>query len=383
MSTQPLILFIHEAANAEEPLRAALAGSGFRVQCLTRVAPALARIAGGGVDAIVLDLASPGTAEGEKLSGILNLRRAAPAIPVAVLCDPSDGGIAVLAERMGASATLAKAGCAPQLAASLHKLLEGRKSGPDPAKVAPSRGKGRIVTFLGSKGGAGVTTLALNTACSLALRGSAVVAEIRSSGGTLSQHLMPPRGFPDLTTLLDPSDLKPSDVERRLWRGRKESGGIRVLFGPQRSYPEVVLDPARAKAIACALTGFAEHVVIDLPPRLSEVNRALIEVSDTLAVVVEREPVSLEAAGQILRTVDSWDTTLETKGVVVTHRAAVSVPVPLEQIQAMLAVPVLAVIPPAPDDCLAAQRAGRPLVNFNPECMLAESLGALANALAE
>src|SRR5690348_10796887 len=110
MQPAPFVLLIHEPSSDGESIRhALLEAGGIRLQCVTRLSAALARIAGGGVDGIVLDLTSSERAESEKLESFLKLKNATPDLPIVVVCASEDHTLLGLTARVGASACLAAA----------------------------------------------------------------------------------------------------------------------------------------------------------------------------------------------------------------------------------------------------------------------------------
>jgi Flp pilus assembly CpaE family ATPase len=130
-----------------------------------------------------------------------------------------------------------------------------------------------------------------------------------------------------------------------------------------------------------ALAANADYVVVDLPASLSEANRAVIENSGVLAVVVERDPVSVQMAAQMRHAMESWSAP-EPVGTIVVSRAPLRFPMSLAEIDSRLGGPALGVIPPEPDLCQSAQNSSVPLVMFVPESNIAGSLVALAERLA-
>src|SRR5689334_6050380 len=109
MTKIPFIILIHESTADIEAIREALSErEGFRLQCLARPQMALARIAGGGVDAIVVDWSSPGSAE---LECFLKIRNAFPRLPLVLVYGPEGPGSVDLASRLRAAATLTKREC--------------------------------------------------------------------------------------------------------------------------------------------------------------------------------------------------------------------------------------------------------------------------------
>ena len=82
--------------------------SSLKLQCVDSLATALARLGGGGVDLIVLDLALRDERATEGLTSFLQVREAAPQTPVVVLYDACDEGLALRAMRAGAADTVLK-----------------------------------------------------------------------------------------------------------------------------------------------------------------------------------------------------------------------------------------------------------------------------------
>jgi pilus assembly protein CpaE len=372
----PFILLIHDVSSDVESIRQMLpAQEGFRLQCVTRLATALARIAGGGVDAIILDPPPAGRTEAETLEQLLTLREKAPLAPVIAICDSDKDTQFSLAN--GATASLTLDQCTRDLKPLVWRLTDRRKP-----QAGDPRKRGMIITVLGSKGGVGVTTVALNVAYALAQKHRVILTELRPAIGTLSQYFRTYERAPSLANLLvtEPDAIGASEIDACLSLCRRMPG-LRFLFGPQAtaSYQPIGFD--HAAAIAAGLKTLADYVVIDLPPMPSDANRAVIQASDCLALVVERDPVSMESARLMIQTITSWGPVPPSMGTVIVNRTPVGTPVPLGEFEERLGLPVFAVIPPAPDECIAAQRAQCPLVAFDSDGLAAASLIALARVL--
>jgi Flp pilus assembly CpaE family ATPase len=129
------------------------------------------------------------------------------------------------------------------------------------------------------------------------------------------------------------------------------------------------------------LSTLADYVVLDLPASLSEANRAAVQDADVLTLVAERDPFSIEAGKRMLETILNWNAPAPVFGAVIVNRSALAVPLDLAEIEIQLAMPILGVIPPAPDLCVAAQKAGAPLALHDPESLAGRSLAALAERI--
>lgn len=381
MQPTPFVLLLQEPGSNAEPIRQAL-GESARVQPVTRLSSAVARIAGGGVDGVVLDLSCSGRGEDEKLADFLKLKSEAPGLPLVVVCNSEEHALMRLAAHLGASACLTTEQCRGGLGAVLRPLPETRSLEASRRAPGERRRRAAVIGVLGSKGGTGVTTIALNVACALAEDRQVILTELHAAPGTVAEHFKLRERVRDLISSIQPGSSGPweAQAEACLWRYQRIPG-LRVLFGPQTPYPEHPFDVDHATAILRTLEPMAEFVIADLGHTLTEANRGFIEACACLAIVIERDLVSLEAARKMLRAISAWEAAPQSIGAVVVSRTAVATPVPIDEFESRLEIPIYSVVPPAGDDCLAAQRAGKPLVVFDNETLAAQSLMALSELL--
>jgi len=230
---------------------------------------------------------------------------------------------------------------------------------------------------MGSKGGAGATTVALNVAAALAEDQRVILADFHPEVGTLAHYFQPHRSVADLGDLL----RSESGLESCLWPS-KAVPGLQVLFGPRNLDAPLELTPANIQFALAALTEAADYVVVDIPTSLSDSNRALIEDAALLALVVERDSLAVDSARLLLRAIDSWKAGQIALGAVLANRAALVSPLPMADIEVHLGIPILGVIPPAADLCAAAQNAHSPLLTFEPDSLPAIALRALSRIVA-
>ena len=385
MDNSVAILLVGRQAAGSESIRDILTHpAGFyRLQPIGHLPTALARLAGGGVDLILMDL-SESQAECAGLEGFMQLRAVAPEIPLIVLYDPDPVGekLAEHARRAGAMDCLSNASCATDLRRVVGSVLERRRAGVDAEfQSLPGRKKGKVIAFMGSKGGAGATTVSLNVAAALARDRDVILAEFRPTFGSLSQYLRPQRLIRDLGHLLqmNPAAIGCPEAEACLW-SYKGAPRLRVLFGPQNIEGCKEADSDQSRAINLALTMLADYVVVDLPVSLSEANRRTMQAADCVVLVVERDLICIRSASLILQNMREWDSAPRT-GVVIVSRVALATPADISGLESQLDAPVFGLIPPAPDLCAFAQNAHVPLVVYDSESLAASSLNAVAEEI--
>ncbi|MBN8734327.1 MAG: hypothetical protein J0L64_27580, partial [Acidobacteria bacterium] len=145
---------------------------GIRVQSIARASTALARVAGGGVDAILLDGSGGRTVVFE--DALQLLRREAGRLPL------------LLALGEGAASDGPEPAITEGTAGGLAALMAGG------AKAMPAVGTERedkLVAVVGVKGGVGTTTVALNIAAAMAETRRVTLVELRPDFGVLAGRL--------------------------------------------------------------------------------------------------------------------------------------------------------------------------------------------------
>ena len=386
MDKNGLVLLIGDDPADIELIRGALAHleGWFRLQSVGSLLTGQARIAGGGVNVVLLDLALCRGEGDERLGHFHKLHAAAPGVPIVLLCRAEEEHRALSAVRAGAADYVLKERCAADLGRLLLSVVERHSRPLDSARteMPVARKSGTIITVLGAKGGVGTTTVALNVGSVLARRNKAIVVELRSTLGTLSQFFPPHSRNRSITCLLamEPAAIAETQAASCLWPYRSIPG-LSFLFGPQTVEPCQELGPAHARAVLAMLARLADFIVVDLPAALTEANRAVIQAADLLALVVERDPICVQAGKLTRQAIEAWNDGPE-MGAVIVNRAPLNVSASIAEIERQLGMPVLGVIPPAPDVCCAAENAHTPLVVFDPESLAASSMTALAERLA-
>jgi pilus assembly protein CpaE len=157
---------------------------------------------------------------------------------------------------------------------------------------------GRLLTFVGAKGGTGVTTGAVNAALSLHKQGQrTLLLDLNLEGGNLAlaMGLRPRYSVADLLENFHRVDesLLSSLVATH-------GSGVEVLAAPMlpESMPAVAGDQARA--VLRLLRRHYDLVVADLGRPYSEFGRAALEASDTTFLMVVPDVLAIHGARRLL-----------------------------------------------------------------------------------
>ena len=89
MDTDTLILLIDESSTGIDSMRRALGdqASHFKLRRVADVPTALARIWGGGVDMVLMNLPDAGSSQGDRLAPFLELQTGAQGLPIVILAE--------------------------------------------------------------------------------------------------------------------------------------------------------------------------------------------------------------------------------------------------------------------------------------------------------
>lgn len=141
----------------------------------------------------------------------------------------------------------------------------------------------RMLAFLSGKGGVGKTTLAVNAAVGLALRGHRTVLldlDLQSGIAHMLLNLNPSLTIADLTREMN--EIDPDLLERYLV---PHDSGLMVLCAPKRPEEMELVKPADVRVIIQSLQRNYDYVVIDLSSSLNEVMLTGLELADEIFLI--------------------------------------------------------------------------------------------------
>lgn len=374
-SIVPIILMVSPRASSVEAIARAVKAAvpQFQTRRADDVATALARLAGGGIHSVLVDVSGQ-TGHTASLESVRRLRASLSRFPIIFWSDTEDSSLAALAAQAGVSGWLTPGSTQREIIRLLSGADSAAPTAPGVDSSAPAIAT--IVTLMGVKGGVGTTTVAINLAAALTRHGSVILAEIRPIFGTLATFFQPGRmirGFPGSS----PSAPE-ADVVRSLWPVPGVPG-LRILFGPQAPPDCAEISAATATSLLRKLSSEADFVVVDLPPSLSPSSASILGASHHLALVVNPLPACLKLGNSILEGIRLCQTTPTSIGSVVVRLTSEGTPTSPAEIEAEMGVPILAIVPPAPELATQGERTRLPLVQSDPQSMVAEGFTTLAH----
>jgi len=223
----------------------------------------------------------------------------APAAAILALVESHAMNQARQAVLAGARAFLAKPFRADELVASLRELLRHERI-PDTESADNHESRGRVVVFCAPKGGTGRTTLAVNTAVSLAMEAKkpAVLVDADYASPSVDVVL-------NLHAQRDISDLLPkmSHLDEDLVAGvlTEHASGIQVLLAPTFGYLTSPVSFPQVQKILVVLKRMFSWVLVDLGLPLDEVAYAFLDGADRIVISMLPEMVGLRNTRLMLK----------------------------------------------------------------------------------
>lgn len=167
-----------------------------------------------------------------------------------------------------------------------------------PNKQGPRKSAGRILTFIGAKGGVGVTTLACNFALALAEQRdqSTLLIDLAVPLGDVALDLGIQSEYSCVNALHAADRLDPSFLSKLLV---KHSSGLAVLGSPGRFVPYEFTSDNVGKLLSVARQSF-DYVVVDAGSRLDLTEISLFKDASTIYLVTQLGVAELRNSNRLI-----------------------------------------------------------------------------------
>ena len=371
------ILVVDDEDNVLRMLEYALGAKDYEVVTAETGKEALAKVAAGAPDLVILDINLP------DMAGMVvcqQLRGAPETANLPVIMLSARAGVAdtIHGLEVGADEYVTKPFEVDEVVARVTALLDRTRR----LSQAKKKGPAKVLAFTGAKGGVGTTTVALNVASAFAADNRTVMAvELRPTFGTCALQLgqTPAEGLRGLLDL-DSLNVNEHELQNRLMRCQ---AGLRVLFGPREGERYKEIEPDHVEAVIKGLANMADYVIVDLPPDFSAATRTAMRQCDLLVVVVESDPPCLAAGRATLELLKSSGACKGRVGAVAVNQAAAPIALKCDEIRRQLGCELFGVVPPAEEACAIAMRLGSPIVLSQNDSLAAHALSDIAKKLAD
>jgi pilus assembly protein CpaE len=239
----------------------------------------------------------------------------------------------------------------------------------------------QVISVLGSRGGVGCTTLAINLGCNLAnLDKNHNVAlidlDLALGDADVALDLMPDYTLADVALNIDRLDM--TFLRRSLC---KHSTGLSLLPHPVQMEDIALIHEEHLQRVINLLRASYTHLIFDLSKRFTPTDLTAMRMSEVILLVAQLELTSLRNVVRMLHTLSAEDGVGDKIKVVINREGSDDGEITLKKAEETIGRPIYWQIPNDSKSVLSARNAGVPLVQHAPRCKAQQALMGLANAL--
>lgn len=323
-------------------------------------------------DLVILDVMLPGL-DGFEVCRRLRSSANTANIRIVMLSGKSQASDRDTGLKMGADEYLIKPVDRQELLNTVNNLLG--------QKAATSRRQGKILTFIGSRGGAGTSTITTSVSVALAGKGhSTLLVDLSPSFSTLS----------DMMGLTIEQSITP------LFRGVagtinveginellvQHSSGVRLLWSEVSPEETGSVTRENIEALLQELGNMADYIIVDVPASPSDHAIAALTKADSVILVTGAGKESLERIDTVISRLQRLGVTNDRLRLVLVDRTGGN-----GGDETALAVaggvPVLGFIRYSDKECAEAESSSTPVILNSPASQIAGDLANLASRLME
>jgi pilus assembly protein CpaE len=328
-------------------------------------------------DVVVISLDSD---QAKALQLIAQLSQQVPDLPILAISARGDGQAILQALRSGAREFLTAPVVLEELLKALQRLQRGRGNGDSRGgnEAAPKAGS-LVLAVLGSRGGVGCTSLAVNLGATLSQEPGHSVAlvdmDLALGDADVALDLMADYTLADVSLNIERLDM--TFLRRSL---SKHSSGLSLLPHPVQMEDAGLIREDHLQRVIGLLRASFTHLVLDLSKSFSANDVTALRMADVILLVAQLELSSLRNVVRLLLTLGN-DEALGPKVQVVLNRVGGESDISLKKAEETIGKPIYWQIPNDPKAVLESRNHGVPLLQHAPKSKVQQSIAGLAQAL--
>lgn len=308
---------------------------------------------------------------------IRQLHQEHAALPILAVSGKGDGQLILNALRAGAKEFLTQ----PVVLEELLKALDRLIVRDEETNGAPKAGS-MVLAIIGSRGGVGCTSLAVNLGCSLAQDSSNNVAlidlDLALGDADVALDVVPDHTLIDIAQNIERLDMQ--FLRRTLC---KHSTGLALLPHPVRLEELSMVHEEHLQRAISLLRATYSHLIFDLSKSFTVMDLTALHAANEILLVTQLELSSLRNAVRILMTMGSEEGLSDRIKVVVNRVGSdfSEADISLKKAEEILGKSVYWQVPNDAKAMMSSRNAGVPLVQHAPKSKAHQSIAGLAAAL--
>jgi pilus assembly protein CpaE len=313
---------------------------------------------------------------------IQQLGQECPGLPILAVSARGDGQSILQALRAGAKEFLTQPVVLEELLVCLQRLRQARGTADSNGVHVNGAAKAEslVVAVVGSRGGVGCTSLAVNLGCNLAQDKSHNVAlidlDLALGDADVALDLIPDYTLADVALNIDRLDM--TFLRRSLC---KHPSGLSLLPHPVQMEDISLIHEDHLQRVIGLLRASYSHLIFDLSKRFTPTDLTAMRMADVVLLVAQLELSSLRNAVRMLHAFGAEDGMADKVKVVVNRVGGDDSDITLKKAEETIGKPIYWQVPNDFRAMLGARNAGVPLLEHAPKSKAQLSLAQLANTL--
>jgi pilus assembly protein CpaE len=299
-------------------------------------------------------------------------------VPVLAVSARGDGQTILQALRNGAREFLTVPIVLEDLLKALSRLQRVRpgesKNGETPTKM-----ESLVIAVLGSRGGVGCTSIAVNLGATLAQdaahNAALIDLDLALGDADIALDLMADYTLADVALNIDRLDLQ--FLRRSL---SKHASGLSLLPHPVQMEDANLIREDHLQRVIGLLRASYTHLVLDLSKSFSPTDMTALRMADLILLVAQLDLTSLRNVVRMLATL-SADEGMANKVQIVLNRVGCDTDISLKKAEETIGKPIYWQIPNEPKPLIESRNHGLPLLLHAPKCKVQQSIAGLAEAV--
>jgi pilus assembly protein CpaE len=304
-----------------------------------------------------------------------------PGMPILAVSARGDGQLILQALRSGAKEFLTQPVVLEELIGALQRLKQSRVSADgSPSSNGTSKIESLVVAVVGSRGGVGSTSIAVNVGCNLAQNPQYNVAlvdlDLALGDADVALDLIPDYTLADVALNIDRLDM--TFLRRSL---SKHATGLSLLPHPVQMEDIGLIHEDHLQRVIGLLRASYTHLIFDLSKRFTPTDWTAIRMADVVLLIAQLELTSLRNVVRMLHTLGTEVSLAEKVRVVVNRVGSEDCDITMKKAEETIGQQVFWQVPNDYRSMLGARNAGVPLLQHAPKSKLQTSLAELSSAL--
>lgn len=312
---------------------------------------------------------------------IAQLNSEIPGMPILAVSARGDGQSILQALRNGAKEFLTQPVVLEELLGAMQRLRQTRVTADNnPGSNGSIKVESLVVAVVGSRGGVGSTSIAVNLGCNLAQDKNHNVAlvdlDLALGDADVALDLIPDYTLADVAINIDRLDM--TFLRRSL---SKHSTGLSLLPHPVQMEDISLIHEDHLQRVIGLLRASYTHLVFDLSKRFTPTDWTAMRMADVVLLVAQLELTSLRNVVRMLHTLGSEEALAEKVRVVVNRVGSEDCDITLKKAEETIGRQIYWQVPNDFKSMLGARNAGVPLLQHAPKSKVQACLMDLAQNL--